>query len=147
MVLATGTLLVACSGSNTPAPPQKSAAAPAPEQNPAQPAPRKAFTPRQEVAGSRENGPAPQGIDALFPRLDQRFTDADKDNDGYISRDEAQAAAPMMARNFDQIDTDHDGRLSREEVRAFLEKRFAARQGNAAQPGQPGAPAAAPPQK
>ena len=149
ILVAVGSLLAACSGSKTPPPAQQAAATPTLGPNAGGTAPQhKGFGPRMP-AGPRDGAAAPQGVDALFPRMDQRFTDADTDHDGYVSRDEAQAAAPMMARNFDEIDTDHDGRLSRAEVRAFLEKRFVARQGNAAQPSQPGqgAPAQAPAQK
>jgi len=147
MTLLAGTLLAACSGSNAPPPAQAEAGASAPgakPANPARPLQHGAFAARPPVAGPHDGVAPATSVDAIFPRLDQRFTDADTNHDGYVSREEAQAAAPMMARNFDQIDTDHDGRLSREEVRAFLEKRFVARQGAA---GQAGAAASAPPQK
>lgn len=41
----------------------------------------------------------------------------DKDGDGKISREEA-AAAPRLAENFDKIDTNHDGFLTRDELQA-----------------------------
>lgn len=41
----------------------------------------------------------------------------DKDGDGKISRDEA-AASPRLAANFDKIDTNHDGFLTRDELEA-----------------------------
>jgi Ca2+-binding EF-hand superfamily protein len=41
----------------------------------------------------------------------------DKDGDGRISRDEA-AAAPRLAQHFDAIDTNHDGFLTKDELEA-----------------------------
>lgn len=52
--------------------------------------------------------------DGKQPRPTQQF---DKNGDGQISRDEAQAA-PRLATSFDRIDTNKDGQLSREELRA-----------------------------
>src|SRR5215207_10469341 len=39
----------------------------------------------------------------------------DKDADGSISREEAQANAPRMAKHFDEIDANHDGKVTAEE--------------------------------
>ena len=46
-----------------------------------------------------------------------RFKAADKNGDGFLSKDEA-AALPMLARHFDTLDTNKDGMLSPEEVEA-----------------------------
>lgn len=45
------------------------------------------------------------------------MTHLDKDGDGRISLDEAQAA-PRLAKHFDQIDADKDGYLTKDELRA-----------------------------
>jgi len=47
-----------------------------------------------------------------------QFSKADKDEDGTLNRQEAQAL-PHVAPNFDLIDTDKDGSVSREEVKDF----------------------------
>ena len=46
-----------------------------------------------------------------------RFKAADKNGDGFLSKEEA-AAIPMIARNFDALDTNQDGQLSPEELAA-----------------------------
>jgi Ca2+-binding EF-hand superfamily protein len=51
----------------------------------------------------------------------KRLQDADKDKDGFISREEARAL-PRLSRSFDEIDTNRDNKLSREELIAFRDK-------------------------
>lgn len=53
-----------------------------------------------------------------------RFKAADKNGDGFLSKEEA-AAIPMLARHFDQLDTNQDGMLSPEEIEAGARHRFA----------------------
>lgn len=55
-------------------------------------------------------------IDAQF---DQMFNSVDGDQDGKISRHEAELKAPAMADLFEQIDTDHDAALSKQEIKTF----------------------------
>jgi hypothetical protein len=55
-----------------------------------------------------------------------RFKAADKNGDGFLSKDEA-AANPMLARHFDALDTNQDGMLSPEEIEAGTRHRFAGR--------------------
>jgi Ca2+-binding EF-hand superfamily protein len=50
-------------------------------------------------------------------RGEERWKAADKDGDGTISRDEANASMPRMAERFGQFDADSDGRVSRAEMR------------------------------
>ena len=56
-------------------------------------------------------------------RMQQRvhdwFKKVDKDGDGSISREEAQANAPRLAKNFDAVDANHDGKVTMEELRAY----------------------------
>lgn len=48
-----------------------------------------------------------------------RFKAADKDGDGALTRQEAEAGKmPMVAKHFDQIDTNHDGKITPEEMQA-----------------------------
>jgi len=51
-------------------------------------------------------------------RADERFRKADTDNNGALSRDEAEKGNPRLARHFDAIDANKDGQLSREELDA-----------------------------
>jgi Ca2+-binding EF-hand superfamily protein len=46
----------------------------------------------------------------------------DKDADGSISREEAQANAPRVAKHFDEIDANHDGKVTAEELKAHHQK-------------------------
>jgi hypothetical protein len=55
-----------------------------------------------------------------------RFKAADKNGDGFLSRDEA-AATPRLARRFDALDTNKDGMLSPEEIEAGAHHHFAGR--------------------
>ncbi len=66
-----------------------------------------------------------QEFEAAMKGLHRRHHDAmthlDKDGDGLISRDEAQAA-PRLAKHFDVIDTNKDGFLSKDELAAARTK-------------------------
>lgn len=55
-------------------------------------------------------------VDAQF---DQMFNSVDTDQDGKISKHEAELKAPAMADLFEQIDTDHDAALSKQEIKIF----------------------------
>ena len=48
----------------------------------------------------------------------ERFKAADKNADGLISREEAQASLPGLAANFDAVDTNKDGNVSLAELQA-----------------------------
>ena len=52
-------------------------------------------------------------------RAQERWTAADKDGDGALSREEAQASMPRMAENFDKLDANGDGRVERGEMHNF----------------------------
>ena len=53
--------------------------------------------------------------------FEQEFKAADKDNDGSLDRDEANAL-PRVAKHFDEIDADKDGKLTLEEIYASARK-------------------------
>jgi Ca2+-binding EF-hand superfamily protein len=55
-------------------------------------------------------------------KMHERLKAADKNGDGKISREEANASLPRLAKNFDAIDTNKDGFITKEEMRAFHEK-------------------------
>lgn len=65
------------------------------------------------AAGLAEDPPA-----AGAPRLQQRFSEADKNQDGVITADESD-----RPRLFQRLDANGDGRLTRQEVAAALEAR------------------------
>ena len=52
-------------------------------------------------------------------QMKERFSAADTDGDGYISRDEAEKGLPRIAAHFDDADSNHDGKLSKDEIVAY----------------------------
>ncbi len=54
--------------------------------------------------------------------LQKRFTAADINADGRLSRDEAKRGMPRIYRNFDAIDTEKTGSVSLEQIATFAEK-------------------------
>ena len=62
-------------------------------------------------------------------QFEQRFKSADADNDGRLTREEAQKGMPMVARHFDQIDANKDGLVTREELQAARKARAGTRKG------------------
>ncbi len=52
----------------------------------------------------------------MHEAFDQRFKDADTNNDGKLSLAEVQAKMPRLAPRFSALDTDSDGFLSKEEI-------------------------------
>ena len=63
---------------------------------------------------------APKGDRAH--KMHERMKAADKDGDGKISREEANASLPRLAKHFDEIDANKDGFVTREEMKAFHDK-------------------------
>jgi Ca2+-binding EF-hand superfamily protein len=59
---------------------------------------------------------------AMLARGEARFKEADKDNDGTLTKDEAKAL-PRVSKNFDAIDTDKDGTVSMAEIAAFMKSK------------------------
>jgi Ca2+-binding EF-hand superfamily protein len=55
-------------------------------------------------------------------RFDARFKAADKDADGALSKQEAQAGMPRLANRFDQLDGNHDGKLTQQELASGMQK-------------------------
>jgi hypothetical protein len=50
-------------------------------------------------------------------RMDERFKEADANNDGQLSLDEVQAKMPRLAERFNTLDADKNGMLSKDEMK------------------------------
>lgn len=70
---------------------------------------------RSEVQAYHERM-RPQRIAEMDKRLDARFTSADLNKDGKLSKAEASEKMPRMAKRFAWMDEDRDGFLSRKEL-------------------------------
>jgi hypothetical protein len=55
----------------------------------------------------------------MHKRLQERFNQTDRDNDGFLTRDEAFEGMPQILRHFAIIDTNGDGLISLEELEAL----------------------------
>ena len=60
----------------------------------------------------------------IAQQMQERFTKADTNGDGVLTREEAKAM-PRVSSHFDDIDANHDGQVSLDEIRAYA---MAARQ-------------------
>ena len=52
-------------------------------------------------------------------RMNERFSKADADGNGALSRLEAEKSMPRLARQFDAVDANRDGHVTREEIMAW----------------------------
>lgn len=86
--------------------------------------------PESTVAPERPSRDRPDrpGVDLEAQRQQARreFQAADRNGDGYLSREEVAGHFPLIAREFERVDADHDGRISPQEF--FRLRRFQARQ-------------------
>ena len=63
----------------------------------------------------------------MHQRLQERFTQADRDNDGTLSLDEAYDAMPQLARHFGAVDLNNDHAITLDELEV-LQAKIAERQ-------------------
>jgi len=63
----------------------------------------------------------------MAAELKKRFTTADVNQDGLLSREEAKNGMPFVYRNFDAIDTSRKGQLSMADIATFFREKGAAR--------------------
>jgi hypothetical protein len=61
-------------------------------------------------------------VEERHHKMEDRFTQADLNEDNVISRDEAEQKLPGLVGHFDEIDTDADGTISLEELQAAEDK-------------------------
>jgi len=54
----------------------------------------------------------------IAQQMQERFTKADTNGDGMLTREEAKAM-PRVSSHFDDIDANHDGQVSMDEIRAY----------------------------
>jgi Ca2+-binding EF-hand superfamily protein len=64
----------------------------------------------------------------LADELQKRFAAADRNGDGRLTRDEAQAGMPMVHQHFDEIDKARAGTITLADIVAFVKERRAAKQ-------------------
>ena len=63
--------------------------------------------------------PAASGKESFRDRqIDARFAAADKNQDGKLTLEEAQAGMPKVAANFDKIDTQKRGYVTLDQIKA-----------------------------
>lgn len=55
-------------------------------------------------------------------QIDERFAKADKNQDGKLTREEAQAGMPKVAANFDKIDTQKKGYVTVDQIKAVADR-------------------------
>lgn len=62
------------------------------------------------------------GIDsaAMLQLVEQRFKAADKNQDGLLTKAEADAGMPRLAKTFERIDVDKKGSVTLVQVKAFI---------------------------
>jgi len=73
------------------------------------------YVSQDELKQARETRHGNRGD--MKEKMEQRFKEADANNDGQLSLDEAQAKMPRLAERFSTLDTDKNGVLSKEEIR------------------------------
>ncbi len=57
--------------------------------------------------------------------LDSRFEKSDINNDGVLSKDEAEIGMPAVFSHFDEFDANKDGKVSSQEMSDFMKKMHA----------------------
>jgi len=77
------------------------------------------------LAQSADAGRAAQ----MQAELQKRFTAADVNGDGRLTRDEAKGKMPLVFKHFDEIDAAHSGSVSMADIQAYAIAQRAARKG------------------
>ncbi len=61
-------------------------------------------------------------------KLKERFTAADKDGDGKLTKDEAKAGMPFVYKHFEEIDKAHTGAVTMGDIAAYAKQMRGAKQ-------------------
>ena len=61
------------------------------------------------------------GSDQRLEHLMERFHKADVNNDGHLTREEAQKGMPRVYEHFSEIDTDNRGYVTLDQITSFLQ--------------------------
>jgi len=67
---------------------------------------------------------------AMAKQIQQRFTAADKNGNGQLSREEASSGMPRVSEHFTEIDTDGNGFVTLDDLKVYFAKRQEKRSGN-----------------
>lgn len=78
-------------------------------------------------AWAAEGDQARRFKDRASAQINERFTRADANGDGQLTRDEAKASMPRIHENFDRIDVEHKGYVTYEQVYNFAIEQLAER--------------------
>lgn len=63
--------------------------------------------------------PNAERLAKINAELEKRFTAADADGDGQLTRDEAKGKMPRIYDNFETIDSEQKGYLTLDQIRAY----------------------------
>jgi hypothetical protein len=70
----------------------------------------------------------PERTQKMAAELQKRFTAADANGDGRLTKDEAKGKMPFVFKHFDEIDTAHAGSISMADIAAYARAKHAERQ-------------------
>jgi Ca2+-binding EF-hand superfamily protein len=70
----------------------------------------------------------------MAAEMQKRFAAADKNGDGRLTREEAEAGMPFVFKHFDEIDKAKQGSVALADIAAFAREQRAARKGTTTAP-------------
>jgi opacity protein-like surface antigen len=82
---------------------------------------------QEQPQPSQDTAPRTEHRAAAAQQFNQRFSEADVNGDGMLTREEAAAKLPGIAAHFDQLDTEHKGYLTKRDVLLGMRKMQAER--------------------
>jgi Ca2+-binding EF-hand superfamily protein len=84
----------------------------------------------KEMDANKDGKITPEEMDATHKKMvekcdvsfDKRFEESDINNDGALSKDEAEIGMPMLFKHFDDFDANKDGKISKDELKDYMKK-------------------------